>query len=122
MGSLSRGPSLDPLPLGTPCAPSSSQSTLGQERAAYHPPTPTFNATPPAAFTFCFGGRTHSSKGVAPPLPRSWADANWLSIGPICRSKKILHFVPTHDPHKVIFSIVTIRVLRSNVFRYPPPG
>jgi hypothetical protein len=49
-----------------------------------------------------------------------WADANWLSIGPIYRSKKILHFVPTHDPHKVIFSIVTIRVLRSNVFRYPP--
>src|SRR5688500_2612890 len=39
-----------------------------------------------------------------------WADANWLSIGPIYRSKKILHFVPTHDPHKVIFSIVTIRV------------
>jgi hypothetical protein len=53
----------------------------------------------------------------------AWADANWLSIGPIYRSKKILHFVPTHDPHKVIFSIVTIRVLRSNVFRYPPhPG
>src|SRR5512145_754514 len=74
MGGLSRPSSVDPLPLGSPCAAPSSQATLSQERAAHHTPAPTLDAASPATLALCLGGSPHDSKGVVSPLPGATAE------------------------------------------------
>src|SRR5262249_31688501 len=90
MGRLSHPPSVDPLPLGSPCAAPSSQSTLGQERAAHHTPAPTLDAASPATIALCLGGSPHDSEGVVSSLPGATAQFEHHSARAPAQ--------PAHDP------------------------
>src|SRR5512146_2646952 len=90
MGSLSRPPSVDPLPLGSPCAAPSSPSTLSQERAAHHTPASTLDAASPATLALCLGGSPHDSEGVGASLPGATAQCEHHAARAPAQ--------PAHDP------------------------